>query len=221
MKKSMIALFTVVVMATGCGSSANTVVFETTDIASESASQAGETLENESGDAIAESKIETEADDEKTVDIVLRMVNMNNETPEEYVASLSESNPDGKYSVYNDEYYSMTITEKERKEALKGLADKAEIDKVFNKFFTMEEYNGTFVKMDYDDKFQHFTFYVDRQKYEDNKFFCNMGIGLLLVSVSDSAQAYNLVEPEDRISEFQMIDNETNEVIYDSSQAED
>ena len=81
--------------------------------------------------------------------------------------------------------------------------------------YTNESMGGALISMDYDDYFQHFTFYVDKAKYESNELFCSIGIGLTVTALSDTYQAYNFIPPEDRITDIQIVDNETGEVLND------
>ena len=147
------------------------------------------------------------------VDIVLSMLAMDGKTIDEYVQDLQKENPDNKYSVYDDTHYTLTIYESSRLEALSQLTAKEEIDNSFKEIFADEQFAGTFIRMDYDESFQNFKFYVDKEKYKENAFICNLGVGLVCTMISDTVQAYNLIPIENRITEIQYIDNETGEII--------
>ena len=87
--------------------------------------------------------------------------------------------------------------------------------------YTNESMRDALISMDYDDDFQHFTFYVDKAKYEANELFCSIGIGLTVTALSDTYQVYNFIPPEDRITDIQIVDNETGEVLNESSAQDD
>lgn len=159
------------------------------------------------------SDVQTEEDNSKETEIILYMLSFGGETVEEYIENLKAENPDKTYSVYNEEYYITTIKESERLEALKSWKDKSVIDESFADIFTAEQYAGAFLSMDYDDSFQHFTFYVDKEKYQANEFACALGIGIIVNVFSDTYQAYSLIAPEDRITEVQIIDNATGDIL--------
>lgn len=87
------------------------------------------------------------------------------------------------------------LTEKDRKEALKSFKDDSLLNDTFNEMYTNESMGGALISMDYDDDFQHFTFYVDKAKYEANELFCSIGIDLTVTALSDTYQAYNFIPP--------------------------
>lgn len=212
MKKKLLSLLlaTTVILA-GCGNKTNTV-----DLTAEP--QLETEVESQSSEVQLEETTETlpsdvKDDNEEKVDIALRMMSFNGESIEEYIKFLEGENPGNQYSVYNDEYYMETISESERKEGLEEWKKKSTIDDSFKEIFTDEQYGGAFINMDYDDSFQNFKFYVDKDKYKENEFACTLGVGIVATAISDTYQAYNLVLPEDRITEVQIIDNETKEVL--------
>lgn len=214
-KKALIILLSLAL--TGCGSTNHV---ELTNPTTEPVSTSEETTSIET-EASVESEPTSVIDDSEKVEVILRIVNFEDSSAEEYVAGLQADNPDDTYSVYNDDYYSTTITEKDRKEALKSFKDDSLLNDTFNEMYTNESMGGALISMDYDDDFQHFTFYVDKAKYEANELFCSIGIGLTVTALSDTYQAYNFIPPEDRITDIQIVDNETGEVLDDSSAQDD
>ena len=214
-KKALIILLSLAL--TGCGSTNHV---ELTNPTTEPASTSEETTSIETETSV-ESESTSVVDDSEEVEVILRILNFSDSSPEDYVADLQADNPDGTYSVYNDDYYSTTITEKDRKETLKSFKDDSLLNDTFNEMYTNESMGGALISMDYDDDFQHFTFYVDKAKYEANELFCSIGIGLTVTALSDTYQAYNFIPPEDRITDIQIVDNETGEVLNESSAQDD
>ena len=91
------------------------------------------------------------------------------------------------------------------------------IEESFNEIFTDEQYNSSFIKMDYDELFQNVTFYADKDNYESAGLTVVIGPVLISNIYSDIIQGYNLIPLEERKCTVKVVDNETNEVIYDSS----
>ncbi len=146
------------------------------------------------------------------VDIILQAYMFDNNGIDAYVEQLKADNPNKKFSVYNDEYYIMTITEEERLEQLKNIHNN-NINELFSDLITDEQYSGAFIDFKYDDSLQNFEIYVNKEIYEKNIFICSLGSALIINTISDSYQAYNLIQPEDRITNIVIIDNQTKEII--------
>ena len=211
-KKALIILLSLAL--TGCGSTNHA---ELSNPTAEPASTSKKTTSIETETSV-ENESTSVVDDSEEVEVILRILNFEDSSTEEYVAGLQSDNPDGNYSVYNDDYYSTIITEKE---ALKSFKDDSLLNDTFNEMYTNESMRDALISMDYDDDFQHFTFYVDKAKYEANELFCSIGIGLTVTALSDTYQVYNFIPPEDRITDIQIVDNETGEVLNESSAQDD
>lgn len=147
------------------------------------------------------------------VDIILAAYIFDDSSIDSYVEQLKADNPNAKYSVYNDEYYISTIKETERLEYITGIKENNALDEAFSQFLNDEQYGGAFVDVKYDDELQNFELYVNKTLYEQNIFACSIGSSLIINSISDSYQAYNLIKPEDRIINIVFIDNETGNII--------
>lgn len=209
MKKLIIVLFACILTFTACSSKTNSV-----DLTEQSAT------EEKKDNLIVEDNIKQEEKMfDKDVDIVLAMYAASEDTTiEDYIAELKEFDPDGVYSIYNEDYYIQTIKESERKAMLDEIMSADYLNSAFQEIFSDEEYNGAFVKMEYDELFQNVSFYVDREAYDNAGLLAVFGPFLLTGIYSDSIQAYNLIPVESRTVTMLIIDNDTNEVIYDSSQ---
>lgn len=218
MKKSIVILFMVLILVTGCGNKSNTVTFdqtaESTVVASESE------LEKETISKSEEVTQENEVATGKDVDIILPMLSMNMEEKgiEDYVENLKKENPGNTYSVYNEEYYIQTMKESERKEALAKLKDDELVGGIIKDIFEDSDFEGIFIKCDYDDLFQNVTFNVNKEKYMGNQLMVNLSVAVVFSQLGEATQAYSLIQPENRIFKLVIIDDVTNEVLYDSTQ---
>ncbi len=204
MKKFLIVLLACLFLF-GCGSN-NHLELQKNNDKEENDAEA----EEKQFQVLEENKKEVE---DKEVEIILKIMDFNTNSAEEYVEKMQKEDPKGYFSVYNEEYYLTKIKESKRKECLKVYANKEEIGQMFNEIYTDEILGEAIKSMDYDDNFQNFTFYVDKEKYESNKFMVVLGVGITVNAVSDTYQAYNFVMPEDRITEISFVDVETGEKI--------
>lgn len=216
MKKLLFAMILLIFLC-GC-SQKNTVEFNSSDASiEESAAEPQTENNNESKTDHPEHEEETSEKDYE-VEIIQTMISLNaNISIEEYIESLTLSNNERNYTVYDDTHYSYTIMESERIEYLKNLIDNKELETAFNEIFTAEEYNGAFLSMDYNNNFTEVNFYIDKQKYDSIGKFANVVPILTSSLVSDTVQAYNLIPIEERGCTVKIIDNETKEIVYDSS----
>lgn len=155
------------------------------------------------------SSSESDIDNSQPVDIILPMVSLTGETIDTYVETLIANNPSETYSVYNEEYYIQTITEKERLEALEAFSDTTVLDAALESLQSDDLLTGIFVKIETDGLFQNFKLYVNKDAYEQNIFAAQFVTALSLSIISESYQAYNLILPENRITEIRYIDNAT------------
>ena len=155
---------------------------------------------------------ETEEENRNEVDIIMMAFMFDNNGIDSYIEMLQEDDPDGKYKKYDDMYYIETITEKERKEVLKDFKD-FQLKETYATFDTDDAYGGCVLKIKEDKELQNFEVYVDSEIYKQNEFECCLGIEMLLKITSEIYQAYNLVEPSERITNVEIIDNTTGEVL--------
>lgn len=204
-KKILVITLSAAMLLAGCGGTSTTPP-ET------ASSQPPASMTEESSVAVSE---ETSLEDESEEVEVILYAFLVNQTIDEYIQHLEEENPDAQYSVYNDEYYVSVIRESDRKDFLKKCEDESFLTEEFKALFSDESYGGAFVDIEYDDQLQHFSLYVDKEKYEENKFACGFGAGLTITAISDRYQAYHLTMPEDRITEVKIIDDATKEVLSD------
>ena len=156
--------------------------------------------------------VENEEENNDEVDIIMMAFMLDNNGIDSYIEMLQEDDPDGKYKKYDDMYYIETITEKERKEVLKDFKD-IQLKETYATFDTDDAYGGCVLKIKEDKELQNFKVYVDSEIYKQNEFECCLGIEMLLKITSEIYQAYNLVEPSERITNVEIIDNTTGEVL--------
>lgn len=173
-----------------------------------------EPIEPESGIVKEEEPIEKESEEENNneVDIIMMAFMFDNNGIDSYIEMLQENDPDGKYKKYDDMYYIETITEKERKEVLKDFKD-SQLKETYATFDTDDAYGGCVLNIKEDKELQNFEVYVDSEIYKQNEFECCLGIEMLLKITSETYQAYNLIEPSERITNVKIIDNTTGEVL--------
>ena len=155
---------------------------------------------------------ETEEENNNEVDIIMMAFMFDNNGIDSYIEMLQENDPDGKYKKYDDMYYIETITEKERKEVLKDFKD-SQLKETYATFDTDDAYGGCVLNIKEDKELQNFEVYVDSEIYKQNEFECCLGIEMLLKITSETYQAYNLIEPSERITNVKIIDNATGEVL--------
>lgn len=178
-------------------------------------SNSSEKLNDENIENIVE---EYESTVDYEVSVILTMYSFDeSETIDEYVIKMNKENNSNSFSVYDENHYLFNITESERKEVLVQYNSGEFIEESFNEIFTDEQYNSSFIKMDYDELFQNVTFYADKGNYESAGLSVVIGPVLISNIYSDIIQGYNLIPLEERKCTVKVVDNETNEVIYDSS----
>ncbi len=221
-RKFVCLLITISILATGCGST-TTVELSNTEQSNEI--QSSDTTEKENNqDSITEESNDTldaTVENNSEVSIILTMVSFDDtETINDYVLNLNEENNSNSYEVYDETHYTVTITESERQEVLKQYKSGELIEESFSEIFSDEQYNSAFIKMDYDELFQNITFYADKEKYDAAGIAVVFGPVLSSSIYSDLIQAYNLIPIDERTCTVKILDNQTNEIIYDSSKTE-
>lgn len=207
MKKTFALLLSVLIFISGCGNTTKTV-----DLTKPSDSESKSVLED-----VQEETEQKEHLLDKDVDIILSMYSFDDTDINDFVEQQKISDPDGNYAVYDDSHYTYTIKESKRKELVENFKNEDYIDDAFKEVFTDEQYNNAFLSMDYDDMFRNVTFYVDKNAYDNAGIAVVLGPLFISGFFSDSAQAYNLVPPEERSCTVKIVDNDTKEIIYDSS----
>ena len=205
LKKMFVLITLATIIFSGCGK-------KTVDL-----TEVPEKQETEASVTETEVVREEEKFFDKDVEIILTAWILGEETIEEYVESLRTQNPDGIFEVYDENHYSTVIKESERKEMLKTITDEESISAAFQDLFNAEETNGAYLSFEYDAKMENITFYVDKVKYDELGLFNFLVPYLTGAALSDSVQAYNLVPVEERKCKLMIIDNETKEIIYDST----
>lgn len=205
MKKLISILLLSCMLISGCGSKTNTI--DLTE-GTENKVDIVETQEDEVHDILPP---------DKDVDIVLSMYAVDDTTIDEYIAGLQEENPNVIYSVYDENHYIQTIKESERQKMIEELKSEEYIETTFKEIFSDEQYCGAFVSMEYDDLFQNITFYADKNAYDSAGIAVVFGPIFVGGLFGDIVQAYNLIPIEERTVTILILDNETGEVIYDSS----
>ena len=213
--KTLVALGLVCsLIFSGCGSKTTTIDLTGTV---KPETEAAETRSTEA-EATEASKEESSISlFDKDVEVVLSMYSFDDTTVEDYIAKLQQENPDQVYAVYDDSHYTQTIKESERKAILEAVSGEEYVTEAFQDIFSDEQYGGAFVSMEYDDLFQHITFYADKTAYESAGFAAIFGPILIGGMFGDFVQAYSLVPVEERFVVIQIIDNQTGDVLYDSS----
>ncbi len=207
-KKIILLLSSMLILVSGCGNNTKTV-----DLT--------QSPDTESESIAVETQEETEQKEklfDKDVDIILSMISVGDTDIDTYVEEQKNNDPDGIYAVYDDFHYTYTIKESKRKELVENFKNEDYINDAFKDIFSDEQYNGAFLSMDYDDMFRNVTFYVDKNAYDNAGIAAALGPVFVSGVFADSAQAYNLVPPEERSCTVKIVDNDTKEVIYDSSE---
>lgn len=206
MKKKIIALLFLLLFLTGCGTEENLIDKE---VKEETVQEDLNKVSNVEVAVENKDEILEEVDLSEKVDVIFFAYKTNGGSIDSYINDLKEKEPEGEFSVYNDEYYSKKITEKERIEYLKEFENGTVFENAVSILKNDEVYAGAILDVKHDDSFQNFEIYVDKEKYESNKFACSFGASLSLHLLSDAYQGYNFILPEARITEIKIIDNLT------------
>lgn len=218
MKKLTISLLIGTMILALCACSNNT----TADNNSDQNKSTTETVQvpQETSEASAPTEsVETEAPAEDyDVTIYLPFVDMNYNDVQAYVDAMNKEEPDKQYKVYNDSYYSTIIKESERQKALKDLFGKSEIEETLGGIVNNPDYNNAFTSYEYDDELQNFVYYAQKDAFEEDKLNCSLALGYSAFLLSQMYQAYNLVKPEDIVTNLEVKDVDTGDVLFNSSE---
>lgn len=152
------------------------------------------------------------------VDIIYPLINFGDKTNEEYLSNIKENTPeaiDVKLYEENNDYYVVTMMESDRQEVLAHI--NAEFDKSLSNMIYSEEYNYSITEVKYDDNFQNVTLLADRDLYTDKKESINFAMTFQLGLTCQMIQALNLVDISNRHVNIVVVDNVTDEVLFDSS----
>lgn len=152
------------------------------------------------------------------VDIIYPLINFDDKTNEEYLSNIKENTPeaiDVKLYEENNDYYVVTMMESDRQEVLAHI--NAEFDKSLSNMIYSEEYNYSITEVKYDDNFQNVTLLADRDLYTDKKESINFAMTFQLGLTCQMIQALNLVDISNRHVNIVVVDNVTDEVLFDSS----
>lgn len=148
---------------------------------------------------------------DKKIDIIYQAYIFDGSSIEDYAKNYKKENPDIiDVKVYDDEHISVTMWESDRLAELKLINEN--IDTLINEFITNEDFSGAFIKIEVDELLQNIKVYADREKYENS--FAGLSLVLATAIISDAIQSIALVDPEDRVYNLTIIDNETGEIIY-------
>ncbi len=216
MKKLTITLLisSMILSLCACGNSSNTAA--TSNNPKTATESQAPTISNET--ATETESQETEIDLNKEVTVYLPFVDMSYDNIQSYVDAMNQKEPDKQYKVYNDSYYSTVIKESERQENLKTLFDKSEIEKTLGEIVNNSDYNNAFTSYEYDDELQNFVYYAKKDAFEEDKLNCSLALGYSAFLLSQMYQAYNLVMPEDMVTNLVVKDVDTGNVLFDSSE---
>lgn len=151
------------------------------------------------------------------VDIIIGMLSFDDEiTIEQYVEELKVDNPQGVYSVYDNTHYCETIGESERLSNLTYLLSEEGKNEIFIQL--EQQYPGVYLKIEPNEQCTEIKFYADLEKYNESDFFVSLTPIFLSAFYSEFVHAYSLVPIEERYCIVKIIDNKTNEVIYNSEE---
>lgn len=150
-------------------------------------------------------------------EIILTMFSTDDCSIEEYVQQLNQNADEQKYRVYDSTHYSYNVSDKERKDFLTEIESDDYIEQYFQELFAdTNTYNGAFISISHNEDFTEFKFYVDKSKYDAGGLGVLFAPSLLSNMIGDTVQAYYLVPVESRSITVKIIDNETEEIIYNS-----
>lgn len=216
MRKKLLSIILITALTvTACGM--NSVDLEKTakeQVAIEQSSVVESTIQKEES---TETSIKTFIDSE--VDIIYPIFNFGDKSDEEFVESVKEENTDAiDVRIYeeNKDYYVVTMLESKRQEKLALIA--AEFGNSLSDMMYTDEYNHAIVRIDYDDTFENITLYADKDLYNEKKESIEFAMSLQLGLTCQMIQALSLIGIDDRSIHISVIDNKTDDILYDSSE---
>lgn len=222
-KKLALLLIIISAFVFGCGGTKTIEFNNSSEEYVDTKTYSNENIDNKQNQSVEnlEDEINNTGEDDEEVSVILSMISFDDsETIEDYVVKMNEENGSDSFAVYDENHYSLTIKESERQEVLRQYNSGEFIEESFNEIFSDEQYNSAFTKMDYDELFQNVTFYADKEKYDSAGLAVFFGPVFISYAYSDIIQAYSLIPVDERACTVKIVDDETNEVIYDSSSEE-
>lgn len=113
--------------------------------------------------------------------------------------------------VYDDQHIAVTMYETDRKDAVKALKNNHDIliDTFLSKIKGIE---NVFTDIEADELFQNIKLYTNKETYE-NSYIASVTASVYFQIISDAVQAFNLVEPKDRVYNITVIDNATGKIL--------
>lgn len=169
-----------------------------------------ENQEEKNDSNIIESVINTVTN--KKVEIILPVYDFGeHENIQSYVDYQNEKG-ENNFKVYDDSHYIVEITEEERLDSLEKLYGQTGKEKFLS---TIDEtYTNVFTELKFEDDGKIIVLYANNDNYK-NSFGAGFGAMLMSKLWSDMCQAYNMIPLEERSFYFQILNNETNELIYE------
>lgn len=147
------------------------------------------------------------------IQVIFTMTSLDDTTVEEFVAGLQAQNPYTEYAVYDDAHYSAMVSFADYAQQHQNVNDTDYVDNVVRNLLTNEAYGGAFVSIEYDEKFQDISLYVNREIFDANRDLYIYGSLYSMVMFSDICQAYNGIAPDAREFNLTYIDSATGQAI--------
>jgi hypothetical protein len=144
------------------------------------------------------------------VNMVIGAMLFDGTTIDEYIEEVKEENPEYiDVEKYDEAHYKVTMLESDR---IKLVAEvENEIAITLEEYEQNDTYNGAFTDVKYDKLLSDITLYANKKKYETIGYIT---IVFPIAIISDYVQTINLVDVNDRNCKVVILDNKTNEILY-------
>jgi hypothetical protein len=143
------------------------------------------------------------------VKVVFRAMLTGDTTIEEYIETVKDDKNYGSVTKYDDDHYLVTMRESYRLLQIKAFNKM--IEDLINKYLTDPVYSKIFTDVKYNSYFNEIKLYAAKDAFKSFKDFLALPY---LANMSDNYQAFKLVDVKDRSFLLEVIDKDTNEILY-------
>ena len=151
------------------------------------------------------------------VDVIFSAFILDDTTIDEYIKEVKKAYPDYiSVKKYDDEHYIARMYESYRISLIEAFNQS--IKPVIAEYINSPDYDGLFTDVTYDKLFTKATVYVAKDKYNE---LDGLTVIYYMAYISDYYQSINLVDIDDRSIKIEVIDNKTNDIIYNYDSKEE
>lgn len=147
---------------------------------------------------------------DKTVKIIISALILDGTSIEEYAEQFQQDNPQYlSVKPYDDEHVAVSMYESERIKLLEET--NASFNDYLDGILNTEGFE-IFTDIKADKLFQNVKIYTDKNKYSNS--FAGLEMVYTIAAISDTIQAINLIDIDDRKSNIQILDKKTGKILY-------